>query len=48
VRLVAEDCGQEDDRRAGAALARSDQFGGLEAVHPRHVQVEQDHRELFA
>ena len=38
--------GEEDDRRLAGALARTDQVGELEAVDPRHLHVEQDHREV--
>jgi len=34
----------EDDRGAPQALAAPDDLGGLEAVHPRHLDVQQDHR----
>ncbi len=37
---------QEDDRDALGLLARADDLGGLVAVHPGHVDVEQDDREL--
>jgi hypothetical protein len=47
VRLVAEDRRQEDDRRVLGPLARTDQGGGLVAVHARHVQVEQDEGEFL-
>ncbi len=30
-----------------AAIARLDHLGGLDAVHPRHLDVEQDHREVL-
>ena len=38
--------GHEDDRRLLGAGPPADQAGGLEAVELRHVDVEQDHREL--
>ena len=38
--------GQEDDRDALGLLAAADDPGGLVAVHARHVDVEQDDREL--
>ena len=38
----------EDDRHGARALAGADQLGGLEAVQPRHLDVEQDHREVVA
>ena len=38
--------GEEDDRDALGLLALADDAGGLVAVHARHVDVEQDHREL--
>ena len=37
---------QKDDRDALGLVARADDLGGLVAVHPRHVDVEQDDREL--
>ena len=40
------DRGDEDDRRLLEARMLVDQARGLEAVHARHVDVEQDHREL--
>ncbi len=40
--------GHEDDRRLLGAGPPADQAGGLEAVELRHVDVEQDHRELVA
>jgi hypothetical protein len=43
--LVAE-CGDEDDRDVDGALALADKLCGLKAVHPRHVDVEQDDREV--
>ena len=36
----------EDDRHAARALAGADQLGRLEAVEPRHLDVEEDRREL--
>jgi hypothetical protein len=45
-RVVVAERGEEDDRRLLRALALADQGGGLEAVHARHVDVEQDHREV--
>jgi hypothetical protein len=44
---VGRQRGQEDDRRVGRALAAADERGGLEAVHPRHLHVEQDRREVL-
>ena len=38
--------GDEDDRGALGALPLADQLGGLEAVHPRHPDVEEDDREV--
>ena len=38
--------GQEDDRDVPGALALLDVPGGLEAVHVRHLRVQQDHREV--
>jgi hypothetical protein len=50
-RVAAEDLlallvdgGQEDDRDARGALAALDELRRLEAVHPRHLDVEQDRR----
>ena len=37
---------QEDDRNALGLVAGADDLGGLVTVHSRHVDVEQDHREL--
>src|SRR4051794_34060664 len=52
-RVAAEDLlallvdgGQEDDRDVLRALALLDQLGGLESVHPRHLDVEQNHGEV--
>jgi hypothetical protein len=45
VHLVGEG-GDEDDRRVRRLAARADELGGLQAVHARHVHVEQDHRAL--
>ena len=39
--------GEEDDGRRLRALALADEGGGLEAVHARHVHVQQDHREVL-
>ena len=39
--------GQEDDRRGAAALAPADELRGLEAVHARHLHVEQDDGEVL-
>ena len=39
--------GQEDDRRRAAALAPADELRGLEAVHARHLHVEQDDGEVL-
>jgi uncharacterized cupredoxin-like copper-binding protein len=39
-------CRQEDDRRVGALLAAAYVAGGLETVHSRHVDVEQDDGEF--
>ena len=38
---LGADGGQEDDRRRTAALAAADEAGGLEAVHARHLHVEE-------
>ena len=43
---VLRDRGQEEDRDVLRPLPLLDQLGGLEAVHPRHLDVEQDRREL--
>ena len=40
---VLGDRGQEDDRYVPRALELLDQLRGLEAVHARHLDVEQDH-----
>ena len=45
--LVQVHGGEEDDRRALRALAGADHLRGLEAVHPRHVDVEEDDREVL-
>jgi len=37
---------EEDDRSVSRALAPADQRGRLEAVHSRHLDVEEDRREL--
>ena len=46
VHLVAE-CGDEDDGRLGRLPAAADHRGGLQAVHLRHLHVEQDDREFL-
>jgi hypothetical protein len=43
---VALGRGQEDDRDVARPLTGLDQLGGLDAVHARHLDVEQDHREV--
>jgi hypothetical protein len=48
LRHVGADGRQEDDRRPRAALAPADVLGRLEAVHPRHLDVEQDDGEVLA
>ena len=45
LRLVARVGGDEDDRRVLALAAHADQPRRLVAVHPRHLDVHQDHRE---
>jgi hypothetical protein len=45
VHLVGEG-GDEDDRRVRRLAPRPDELRRLEAVHARHVHVEQDHRAL--
>jgi hypothetical protein len=44
---VGADRGQEDDRRARAALAPADVLRRLEAVHARHLNVEQHDGEVL-
>ena len=44
---VLRDRGQEDDRNVPRPLALLDQLGGLEAVHARHLHVEQDRGEFI-
>ena len=44
---VLRDRGQEEDRDVPRPLALLDQLRGLEAVHARHLDVEQDRRELL-
>jgi hypothetical protein len=53
VRVAAEDVdsvavhrGDEDDRDVAAARVLLDEAGGLEAVHVRHLHVQQDEGEL--
>ena len=46
VPLVLRDRRQEDDRDRRRARAALDQLGRLEAVHVRHLDVEQDAREV--
>jgi hypothetical protein len=53
-RIAAEDVGlhlvhgrEEDDGRLLGARARADHLRGLEAVHHRHVHVEEDDREVL-
>src|SRR6185437_9142976 len=45
---VLRDRGQEHDRDVPRALTLLDQLGRLEAVESRHLDVEQDHREVVA
>jgi hypothetical protein len=45
VRLLA-DGRDEDDRDVLRALPLLDELGGLETVHPRHLDVEEDHGEI--
>ncbi len=47
VRLVTEHRGQEDDGDPAGAAPLADEAGRLVAVHPRHVQVQEDDRELI-
>src|SRR2546422_5336577 len=44
--LVLRDCGDEDDRNVLRALALLDQHRRLEAVEQRHLDVEQDDRDV--
>ena len=44
--LLLVDRGQEDDRDVLGLRPLLDHLGGLEAVHVRHLDVEQDHREV--
>src|SRR5262249_9737960 len=46
VHLVGEG-GDEDDGRVGGLLAAADERGRLQAVHARHVDVEQDDGEVL-
>jgi len=46
VRLLLADRGQEDDRDVARPLTGLDQARRVEAVHARHLDVEQDDREL--
>jgi hypothetical protein len=48
VLLILGERGQEDDRDVPRALSFLDQRGGLEAVESRHLDVEQDDREVVA
>ena len=45
--LGVVDRADEDDRRRLGALALPDERGRFEAVHPRHVHVEQDDGEIL-
>ncbi len=47
VGLVAEHRRQEDDRRIARPAVRADEARRLIAVHPRHVQVQENDRELL-
>jgi hypothetical protein len=47
VLLVLGDRGQEDDRNVLRPLPPLDQLRGLEAVEPRHLDVEEDARKLL-
>ena len=40
--------GEEDDRDVASSRTLTDQGGGLEAVHPGHVDVEENEGELLA
>jgi hypothetical protein len=46
VHVVGVRGGDEDDRRRARAFLAGEQRRGLEAVHVRHLHVEQDQREL--
>src|SRR6202521_2623915 len=46
VRVFLADRAQEDDRDGSRLLARLDDLRHLEAVHPRHLDVEKYRREL--
>jgi len=48
VRVFLADRAQEDDRDGSRFLARLDDLRDLEAVHTRHLDVEQDHGEFLA
>ena len=45
--VAAVEGGEEDDRDPAAALAAADHRRGLEAVHVRHLDVEDDEREVL-
>ena len=47
VRVGVVHCADENDRRRLGARPLPDERGGFEAVHPRHVHVEQDHGEIL-
>jgi hypothetical protein len=38
--------GEKDDRQVARALGLLDQRGGLKAIHPVHLDVQQNEREL--
>ena len=44
--LIADAGGDEDDRDVPRALAAAHQLGQLEAVHVRHLHVEQGQRDV--
>ena len=45
--VVGAVAGEEDDRRAAGAPPLADERRGLEAAHPRHLDVEDDDREVL-
>ena len=46
ISVFLADGAEENDRNGARSLARLDDLGYLEAVHPRHLHVEQNRREL--
>jgi hypothetical protein len=48
MRITGVERGQKNDRRMLRAIAPADQLSRLEAIHTRHLNIEQDHGEILA